>query len=165
MSSGKVYPMAYNQPIELEWSGMDKKEVKKLISKQIKKILTKLLAKSLFEDKYRNEKFQPKISTEQGLNESMVLYGILTNSVTKKADLIFEASVEYMGDCRIAYYTVSNKELFKSFPSAGTYLGPFKSCKPVFLEVLAQVEDFYICKAATQLRYLELLSMEGEVKK
>jgi hypothetical protein len=163
-STNKKYPIIYNIDAD-DFGGMDAKEVKKIIRKQIKNTLTKIFEKALFDDKYsRNEKSLTKVSTEQSLNEAMTLYGTLTNSVTKKSDLIFETSVEYVGDVKLAYYTVSNKELFKSFPSAGTYLGPFKSCKKVFLEVLAQVEDFYICKAATQLRYLELLSIEGEKK-
>jgi len=165
MNAAKRYPTVYIQNDDLEFPGMDNKKVKKLISKQIKKILTKLLEKSLFENKYsRNEKSLIRASTEQSLSESITLYGILTNSVSKKSDLIFEANIEYVGDSKIAYYTISNKDLFKVFPTAGTYLGPFKSCKPVFLEVLAQVEDFYICKPATQLRYLELLSIQGDKK-
>ena len=90
-------------------------------------------------------------------------YGTLTNSVTKESDLIFRARVEYYPDnIKLVYYTVSNKDLFKSFPAAAIYQGPYVGCKPVFVEVLAQIEDFYICKPATQLRYLELLSMKGE---
>ena len=166
MSAAKRYPMVYTHATDRELMEFDVKEVKKLIRKQIKHTLEKILKKSLFDDSYnRDLKSLSKVSTEQSLSESIIFYGILINSVTKKSDLIFEASVEYVGDSKLVYYTVSDKELFKSFPSAGTYLAPFKSCKPVFLEVLAQVEDFYICKTATQLRYLELLSMQGEVKK
>lgn len=143
---------------------MQDKETKRLIRKQIKQTLSKLLEKSLFEDKNRNEECNKGLqnSPEQSVAESMVFYGKLTNSITKKFDLIFSANISHSNGTKLVYYTVSNKDLFKSFPAAGTYLGPYTSCKPVFIEVLAQVEDFYICKLATQLRYLELLSMKGE---
>jgi hypothetical protein len=139
------------------------KEIRKVIRKQIKKTLTKILEKSLLEDKYdRNSKLCGVKQEELSLAESTNFYGTLTNSASKKSDLIFNVSVNYVSGSKMVYYTVSDKNLFKSFPAAGTYLGPFVGCKPVFVEVLASVEDFYICKLATQLRYLELLSMKGE---
>jgi len=136
------------------------KRIKKLVSKQIKNTLVTLLENSLFDEKYNDTKSPGIFPLEEVLTESISFYGILTNSVTKESDLIFRAQREYESGAKLVYYTVS-KELFKVFPAAGTYLGPFTSCKPVFIEVLTKADDFYICKVATQLRYLELLSMQG----
>jgi hypothetical protein len=149
----------------------DEKKVKKVIRKEVKRVLSKLLADSVFEE--RNNKKSGKFfslnagtvaPTEPSLNESIDIYGTLTNSSTRKSDLIFDSMIEFNVGTRLVSYTVSNKDLFTTFPAAGTYQGPYKGCKPVFIEVLTRVDDFFICRAATQLRYLELLSIEGEKK-
>jgi hypothetical protein len=152
---------------DLDWN---EKKVKKVIRKEVKRVLSKLLADSLFEEK-QNKKSGKFFSiaattspTEPSLNEYIDIFGILTNSSTRKSDLIFDAALEFNLGAKLVAYTVLNKDLFTTFPAAGIYQGPYKGCKPVFIEVLTRIEDFFICKAATQLRYLELLSIEGEKK-
>ena len=151
---------------DLDWT---EKKVKKVIRKEVKRVLSKLLADSLFEEKQNKKsgKFYSIAATsptEPSLNEYIDIFGILTNSSTRKSDLIFDASLEFNLGAKLVAYTVLNKDLFTTFPAAGTYQGPYKGCKPVFIEVLTRIEDYFICRAATQLRYLELLSIEGEKK-
>ena len=151
---------------DLDWN---EKKVKKVIRKEVKRVLSKLLADSLFEEKQNKKsgKFYSIAATsptEPSLNEYIDIFGILTNSSTRKSDLIFDASLEFNLGAKLVAYTVLNKDLFTTFPAAGTYQGPYKGCKPVFIEVLTRIEDYFICRAATQLRYLELLSIEGEKK-
>ena len=145
----------------------DEKKVKRVIRKEVKRVLSKLLQNSLIEEKRNgksNKLYTPVAPVEPSLIESIDIYGTLTNSFTRKSDLIFDASLEFNLGAKLVAYTVLNKDLFTTFPAAGTYQGPYKGCKPVFIEVVTRIEDYFICRAATQLRYLELLSMEGEKK-
>ena len=153
-----------SETFDLDWN---EKKVKKIIRKEVKRVLSKLLADSVFDEKYNKKANKPYVTvspTEPSLNESIDIYGTLTNSSTRKSDLIFDSMTEFNVGARLVSYTVLNKDLFTTFPAAGTYQGPYKGCKPVFIEVLTRVDDFFICRAATQLRYLELLSTQGEKK-
>ena len=136
-------------------NGRDKK-IKQVVRKQLKNLLTKLLSKSLMEDDL--DKQEPGLIREESLNESIQLYGFLINPKTKKKDLIFGGRTEHFDSGRFIFYTVEDATLFTTFPVAGIYQGPYETNKPVFVEVCARFDDIYICKAADQLRYIELMS-------
>ena len=141
------------------------KHVKRTIRKQVKDALLKLLTKSLIEDK--REKAQPGLirtpgMREESLTDQLSLYGFLINPLTKKSDLIVGARTEYFAGGNLIFYTVADDNLFKSFPAAGVYQGPYKHNKPVFVEVCARIDDMYVVKPANQLRYVELMSQNKE---
>ncbi len=149
-------------PTECKSENQDK-DIKRTIRKQVKDTLLKLLTKSLIEDK--RDKAQPgmiSLNREESLTNPLSLYGFLVNPVTKKSDLILGARTEYFACGNLVFYTVDDSNLFKTFPAAGIYQGPYKHNKPVFVEVCARIDDMYVCKHASQLRYVELMSQNKE---
>lgn len=157
MSGGASSPMVPTAPQDCKAEREDK-NIKKTIRKQVKDTLLKILTKSLIED--RRDKCQPGViraNKEESLTDCLNLYGFLVNPATKKSDLIVGARTEYFPSGNLVFYTVGDATLFKSFPAAGVYQGPYKHNKPVFVEVCARIDDMYVCKAANQLRYVELM--------
>lgn len=152
-------------PGMLEKGKPSEQDIKRIIRKQVKKTLTKILQDALIEDKrdgdYKNVVLGP-IPTAERLDDSVQFYGFLTNSFTKESDIILSARVEYLSDGNLVFYKVPNKNLFTKFSAPGIYQGPYTTNKKVFVEVIAKTPDTFICRAITQLRYLELMSMKGE---
>ena len=137
------------------------KYVKRTIRQQVKDTLLKLLTKSIIEDKQDKLGTQSiNTSHEESLTSSLQVFGFLLNPITKKSDLIIGARTEYFAVGNLVFYTVEDNDLFKSFPAAGVYQGPYKNNKPVFVEVCARIDDMYVCKSANQLRYVELMSQD-----
>ena len=140
------------------------KNVKSPISKRIKDTLLRLLSKDRVKQKQKGEDagLIKLGSSSDSLTEHLPLYGFLTNPITKKSDLIVGARTEYFSGGNLVFYTVEDGKLFKSFPAAGIYQGPYEHNKPVFVEVCARIDDMYVCKAAHQLRYVELMEQNKE---
>lgn len=163
LRSGRIHAGRTSPPAEISVSRRSRKQDKKqTLRKEIRDVLTSILSSALDQDVDPRE--TERVNKAESMIECVNVHGLLKNPMTKRMDLIFAARNEYFNNGNLTFYYVDDENLFKTFPAAGIYHGPYTGSKEIFVEVMAYIDGMYVCKPIDNIRYAELMSIHKENK-